>query len=62
MLIEMDEAPPPKNLVMTNVAKLFANAVENRKICKLLVRNGSTGYDYVPQTRYRRESNLAYGQ
>lgn len=36
MLIETEDAPPPKNLVTTKVAKLSANADPNRKNSKTI--------------------------
>jgi hypothetical protein len=36
ILIDTDEAPPPKNLVTTSVAKLFAKADPNRKSSKMM--------------------------
>lgn len=36
ILIETEEAPPPKNLVTTKVAKLFAKADGNNDITRII--------------------------
>lgn len=36
ILMETEEAPPPKNRVMTRVAKLSANAEPNRNSSKIM--------------------------
>ena len=45
MLIATDDAPPPKNLVTTRVAKLFANADPKRKISNMMYATYAGQYE-----------------